>query len=83
MSQPRQPFVTGPAGRARRSFPTLAALLAGLLLGSGTPAAEAEGPGTAARKELVDDINRRVADDYPALEGLYKHVHTHPELSLQ
>jgi amidohydrolase len=83
MSQPRQPFVTGHPGRARQVLPALAALLASLLGGAGAPAAEPEGPGSAARKGLVSEINRRVADDYSALEGLYKHFHTHPELSLQ
>jgi hippurate hydrolase len=29
------------------------------------------------------EVNRRIAADYPYLEGLYQHFHAHPELSLQ
>jgi hippurate hydrolase len=83
MSQVRQPLAAGHERRARQSFPALAALLAGLALAAGARAAEPEGTAGAARKELVDDIKRRVADDYAALDSLYKHFHTHPELSLQ
>jgi hippurate hydrolase len=79
MVQVRQSFTVVGAARARQLFP---ALLAGLVLAVGARAAEPDLPG-GARKELVDDITRRVADDYAALEGLYKHLHTHPELSLQ
>jgi hippurate hydrolase len=50
----------------------------------GTAAAdEPKGPSVAALKERVADINKRVGDDYASLEALYKHLHTHPELSLQ
>ena len=88
MARVRQPLTAGRKGRTRQvlSFPTsssaFAALLAGLLLATGAGAAEPEVPG-GAHKELVDEINHRVADNYAALEGLYKHLHTHPELSLQ
>jgi hippurate hydrolase len=34
-------------------------------------------------KALVPEINRRIKAEYPSLEELYKHFHTHPELSLQ
>jgi hippurate hydrolase len=34
-------------------------------------------------KDQVHDIKKRIADDYAQLEALYKHLHTHPELSLQ
>ncbi len=71
---------TGPYGRNRLAVTALAgaALLTALL----PAAAPAAGPDVA-RKEVVDDINRRVAEEYPALDALYKHLHTHPELSLQ
>jgi hippurate hydrolase len=64
------------------SFLPAAALLAGLLTATGARSAEPDVPG-GARKELVGEINRRLADNYAALEELYKHLHTHPELSLQ
>jgi amidohydrolase len=31
----------------------------------------------------TDDVRCRAAAEYPALEALYKHLHTHPELSYQ
>jgi amidohydrolase len=34
-------------------------------------------------KDSVSEIQRRIADNYGYLESLYKHFHTHPELSLQ
>jgi amidohydrolase len=34
-------------------------------------------------QEPAQDIQRRVAADYSNLEALYKHIHSHPELSLQ
>ncbi len=42
------------------------------------PAAE---PAGAAKQDA--DIQQRVARDYPTLEALYKHLHSHPELSDQ
>jgi hippurate hydrolase len=63
----------------------LAVLVAavGLLAGPLPGGSQAAGPEDAARPELAAEINRRVADNYPALEALYKHLHSHPELSLQ
>jgi hippurate hydrolase len=71
---------TGASRRQAQARPLARALLLGAalaLLAGAAPAAEPD------RKEQVDAINRRVADEYPALERLYKHLHTHPELSLQ
>jgi hippurate hydrolase len=34
-------------------------------------------------KDRVEAINGQIAANYPHLEQLYKHLHTHPELSLQ
>jgi hippurate hydrolase len=33
--------------------------------------------------ERVADLKKRIVADYDRLDGLYKHVHSHPELSLQ
>lgn len=33
--------------------------------------------------DLRDDVRTRVAQEYPSLDSLYKHLHAHPELSLQ
>ncbi len=60
----------------------LAGLAAGLLLAAAAAAAEPVKSG-ADPKDLVPEIDRRVKAEYPSLEALYKHLHTHPELSLQ
>src|SRR5262249_24997109 len=36
-----------------------------------------------ALKEQTAEINKLIATDYDHLEALYKHIHTHPELSQQ
>jgi hippurate hydrolase len=49
----------------------------------GLAAAGAADPASAgALPERVSAIKAKVASDYPSLETLYKHFHTHPELSL-
>jgi hippurate hydrolase len=48
-------------------------------LGGPAPAGEPK-LGSQERKE---EIQKRVAEDLSRLEDLYKHIHTHPELSLQ
>jgi hippurate hydrolase len=53
------------------------------LVVSGDSQAELEDKGGTLLKSLVPEIQRRVADNYPHLESLYKHFHAHPELSLQ
>jgi hippurate hydrolase len=59
-------------------------VLGSWLLGAGvTVAEEPKTLAGAALKQRVADINKRVADEYATLEALYKHLHTHPELSLQ
>jgi hippurate hydrolase len=66
-------------------------LLWTLLLGSASPAAVTElksssfsGEKTSpSLMELVPDIKKQIAADYDRLEALYKHIHTHPELSLK
>jgi hippurate hydrolase len=40
-------------------------------------------PSNSALKERVPEIQARIADSLPLLQGLYKYLHTHPELSLQ
>jgi hippurate hydrolase len=32
-------------------------------------------------KDLAATVKKQVADDYPRLESIYKHLHSHPELS--
>jgi hippurate hydrolase len=49
-----------------------------LLLATGVRGAE---PGKIS--ERVPDLKKRIAADYDRLDALYKHVHSHPELSLQ
>ncbi|HJT75944.1 MAG TPA: amidohydrolase, partial [Gemmataceae bacterium] len=66
-----------------RPTAALAGLAAGLLLAATAAAAEPAKPPAASPKELVPEINRRIKAEYPSLEALYKHFHTHPELSLQ
>ena len=39
--------------------------------------------GAGALKDRVGEIRNRITEDYGHLESLYKHFHTHPELSLQ
>lgn len=43
----------------------------------------AEPPAKPQAAERVAELKKRIADDYPRLEALYKHIHSHPELSLQ
>ena len=72
------------ASRTRTCLaPALPALLTALLsAGAGAAADPARTSGTSP-KDLVPEITRKVEAEYPALETLYKHLHTHPELSLQ
>jgi hippurate hydrolase len=42
------------------------------------PAAKADG-----LKQRIDAVTKLVASEYDSLEALYKHLHTHPELSYQ
>jgi hippurate hydrolase len=60
------------------------AALTACMLAAGAAAAEGpKDPPAADLKERIADINKRVADQYTSLEALYKHLHSHPELSLQ
>jgi amidohydrolase len=59
---------------------TLAALL---LLGITAVGAAAESPSGTSLQQRVPEIQKLIADSYQHLEALYKHLHTHPELSLQ
>jgi hippurate hydrolase len=51
--------------------------LAALILG--TPGARSESPEV---QQRVADVRRILGEEYSSLEALYKHLHTHPELSL-
>jgi hippurate hydrolase len=83
MSAPRlaRPATTSRRPHARRFAAFLAVVLAPALGAAGGRAPAAEP--AEARRELAAEIGRRVADAYPALNGLYRYLHTHPELSLQ
>lgn len=50
-------------------------VITGLLLIAPAPAAEPKPP--------VADIKKLITDNLPHLEGVYKYIHSHPELSLQ
>jgi hippurate hydrolase len=52
------------------------------LLGSARQTAAPAGEGDAVRKQ-ADEVKRRIATQYDQLEGLYKELHAHPELSLR
>ena len=66
-----------------------AAWLGIILLAGHAPADEKESTPRASSKAGTAltlpkaEIQKRIADDLERLEGLYKHFHTHPELSLQ
>jgi amidohydrolase len=53
-----------------------------LLIGAGSPA-RPQPEAADAPAQPIADIKKRIADDYEHLDALYKHLHTHPELSLQ
>lgn len=59
-----------------RPVSRLAALAAASLL---LPLAALAAPAAALRSAVVE----KIAADYPALDALYRHLHAHPELSLQ
>jgi hippurate hydrolase len=66
---------------SNRLLPCLVALgLWGWVAGS---SARPDGPDKATAKDHVPDVQRLIAENYDRLEALYKHLHTHPELSLQ
>ncbi len=58
-----------------------ALLLSPLFLPSPAPTADAP-PKPDAVKERLKEISKRVADDYPRMDALYKQFHQNPELSL-
>jgi amidohydrolase len=58
-------------------------IAAGLLALGVTAGALAQPAGKASLTERVADVKKRIAADYSRLEALYKHIHSHPELSLQ
>src|SRR5437763_789418 len=60
----------------------LALLLSLTCLLRPAPTADAQ-PKTGAARDRVQEITKRVADDYPRMDALYKHFHSNPELSLQ
>jgi amidohydrolase len=62
---------------------SLGVIAAILLLASARAQTKPETKGGVALKGRVPEIQGRIADNYSHLESLYKHFHTHPELSLQ
>lgn len=74
----RTSMIPGPCSRLG------GAVLLAIFLGRGILSGAEPVPLTgAALKERVAEINKKVAADYAHLESLYKHLHAHPELSLQ
>src|SRR3974377_2487351 len=63
----------------------LAGIVLSLILSGPSDRASAEPNGLegAALKDRSQEIKKRVADEYPSLEALYKQLHANPELSLQ
>jgi hippurate hydrolase len=64
----------------RRLFPGVTALA---LLALATPPTPGDAPRAGALAERTGAIQQRIAQEYPALEALYKQIHSHPELSGQ
>lgn len=62
----------------RSLFPSTAVAICLVLIGS----AASDTPGRAA-KEIVGAIQKKIAEELPALTATYKQLHAHPELSLQ
>jgi hippurate hydrolase len=54
-----------------------------LLAGANRAPAQAREAVQGSPKALVAEIRKRAAEDYPRLDALYKHLHSHPELSLK
>src|SRR5439155_3314149 len=66
------------------SSPLAAWLAVGTLVALAISVSADDSPrGRSAVKELIGDINSRIAETLPHLEFLYKDFHAHPELSLQ
>jgi hippurate hydrolase len=59
------------------------ALFLGIFSSAGSGAAVADQPNGSVLKERVPAIKDLISSQYGELEVLYKHFHTHPELSLQ
>jgi amidohydrolase len=64
------------------SMSKLTALVAAALWAGVLPAAQPGGADSDKTKIWASEINTRIAENYTYLETLYKHLHTHPELSL-
>jgi hippurate hydrolase len=62
----------------------IVATLLGLAAALGSAAADDPRPTPGADvKACLPEIDRRISEDFSRLEGMYKQLHTHPELSLQ
>src|SRR5262245_10605295 len=57
--------------------------IAGLCFFSCVQSALLAQPSSSISPELRQQVTAKVAEAYPKLEPLYKHLHTHPELSLR
>ncbi|HEV3084179.1 MAG TPA: amidohydrolase, partial [Gemmataceae bacterium] len=69
--------------RSGNDFILLVALAVCVFLQGDPVSAQPQGTDSEKLKAWTAEINQRIADSYAHLEGLYKHLHTHPELSLQ
>jgi hippurate hydrolase len=66
----------------RLPFRPWAALIVGLLGAGPAPAADPAEAAKPVLKERIDAVNRVIVADFERLLSLYKHLHSHPELSL-
>ncbi len=64
----------------RKANPLCAALMAMLVIGDRSVAAE---PAAVELKSLAEQARKKIEQDYADLEAIYQHLHAHPELSLQ
>jgi hippurate hydrolase len=69
--------------RSANDFILLMALAVCAFLQGNPVNAQPQGTDSEKLKAWAGEISQRIADNYTHLEGLYKHLHTHPELSLQ
>jgi hippurate hydrolase len=79
----RNPWIPLPLTRRRHAMTLVRSLLAAVfLLALSLPALAAE-PNQEKTKERAAEVKTRIGEQYNQLEALYKHLHTHPELSLR
>ena len=78
-------FARSPILIIRHQPSTIAICFLVLVLATGSSLGQDAGakPDGNRYREIVQEINQKVSGQLASLEALYKHIHTHPELSLQ